>query len=277
MIDRSIEIFYSALEKSIKDRIGDHSAALAFHMVLSLPGLAMVFLLTVELFFDNAALAKLISLASNYLGENVSELLLEVLDNISIEYSSSLLSLLGIVFILYSGVNVVTQIETSLNIIWNQKENRSRIFSSIYARVNKLFIIILNIFLVFILGLAMTLINNIIGSTNYILLIVFFNFIGTTIVIITLFSFLYIKLHSVNLTWKESLKGGIVAGPLFIVSQYILSFYFKLFNVGSVFGSAGAIIILLFWVYVYAHVFYFGSEIIYFTRHNSANSSALSY
>jgi membrane protein len=273
LIDRSIEILYSALEKSIKDRIGEHSAALAFHMVLSLPGLAMIFLIIVELFFYTAALARLISLTSNYLGENVSDLLMEVLYNISIEQNNSLLSLLGIVFLLYSGVNVATQIENTLNIIWNQKEDQYRIFSSIYDRVNKLIIVIVNIFLVFILGLVMTLINNLIISTNFILLVIFFNLIGTTIVIITLFSFMYIKLHSVDLNWRESLKGGVVAGPLFIVSQYILSYYFSLFDVGSVFGSAGAMVILLFWVYVYAHIFYFGSEIIYMTRQNSANSS----
>ena len=267
MIDWIRRVFSSALEKSKKDKISEYSAALAYQMILSLPGMALILLIIVDLFFDTAALYRLFGYTSTYMGEKVSSLLIELLENLTLDHFTSEIGLIVVFSILYSAVNGINQIENTLNVIWDREDVRSKKLSTyINNRVSKTAFIILNIFLVFAMGFTMTFINNLIGNSGYIILIVVFNLISTTAIIVTLFTFLYKTLHSFELTWTEAITGGIVAGPLFGVSQFFLSYYFRLFSIGSVFGSTSGFIILLFWVYVYANILFFGSEIIFAAR-----------
>ena len=267
LIDWIRRVFSSALEKSKKDKISEYSAALAYQMILSLPGMALILLIIVDLFFDTAALYRLFGYTSTYMGEKVSSLLIELLENLTLDHFTSEIGLIVVFSILYSAVNGINQIENTLNVIWDREDVRSKKLSTyINNRVSKTAFIILNIFLVFAMGFTMTFINNLIGNSGYIILIVVFNLISTTAIIVTLFTFLYKTLHSFELTWTEAITGGIVAGPLFGVSQFFLSYYFRLFSIGSVFGSTSGFIILLFWVYVYANILFFGSEIIFAAR-----------
>ena len=64
-----------------------------------------------------------------------------------------------------------------------------------------------------------------------------------------LFAAIYKVLPDRNLEWGDVVIGAIVTGVLFTVGKSLISLYIGSSSVASSFGAAGALIVLLLWVY----------------------------
>ena len=56
------------------------------------------------------------------------------------------------------------------------------------------------------------------------------------------------------------MAGAIATAVLFMIGKFGISFYISKANVGSTYGAAGSIVILLLWVYYSSIILYFGAE-----------------
>jgi membrane protein len=60
--------------------------------------------------------------------------------------------------------------------------------------------------------------------------------------------------------FKEVIFGSIITSVFFIIGQIVIAVYFKIIDIGSVFGALGGLIVLLVWLYYSSAVFFFGAE-----------------
>jgi membrane protein len=82
-------------------------------------------------------------------------------------------------------------------------------------------------------------------------------------VVMLLFAVLFKFLPDAEVRWRDVWVGAAVTTVLFIVGKFVLGLYLGKGAVGSSYGAAGAVLIVLAWVYYSAQIFYFGAE---FTR-----------
>jgi membrane protein len=77
------------------------------------------------------------------------------------------------------------------------------------------------------------------------------------------------------LQWRDVLVGAAVTSLLFVIGKSLISWYLGSSAVGSAYGAAGALIVLLFWVYYSVQIFLLGAEFtkVYANRHGSKQSS----
>ena len=59
--------------------------------------------------------------------------------------------------------------------------------------------------------------------------------------------------------WRQSILGGVITAGLFIAGRYVIGLYLAQTEPGSAYGSMGALVILLVWVYYAALVFFVGA------------------
>jgi membrane protein len=86
--------------------------------------------------------------------------------------------------------------------------------------------------------------------------------IGLSFVVITvLFAMIYRVLPDVRISWRDVWIGAAVTSLLFDVGKTVIGFYLGQSSVGSVFGAAGSLVIILVWVYYSASVFLLGAEL----------------
>jgi membrane protein len=78
-----------------------------------------------------------------------------------------------------------------------------------------------------------------------------------------LFAFIYRYLPNRRLPWKELLRGAFITALLFMLGRFVIDFYIARFDVSSVFGAAGAMVVLLLWIYYSAMIFLFGASLTY--------------
>jgi membrane protein len=72
--------------------------------------------------------------------------------------------------------------------------------------------------------------------------------------------------------------GATVTAVLFIVGRFLIGLYLGTAGIGSGFGAAGSLIVLLMWVYYSAQIFLLGAEFtwVYAQRHGSRAPPAAS-
>lgn len=82
-------------------------------------------------------------------------------------------------------------------------------------------------------------------------------------VITLLFATLFRLLPDEEIAWRDVWIGASLTALLFIIGKFLTGVYLAKSHIASLFGAAGSLATLLFWIYCQAQVFFFGAE---FTR-----------
>jgi membrane protein len=78
-----------------------------------------------------------------------------------------------------------------------------------------------------------------------------------------LFAALFRFLPDVHVRWRDVWAGATVTALLFTAGKALIAAYLGHSNLGSVYGAAGTVIVLLAWVYYSSQILFFGAV---FTR-----------
>ena len=85
--------------------------------------------------------------------------------------------------------------------------------------------------------------------------------VALTVVITTgLIAVVYRVLTDVHIAWRDVIVGSIFTAILLFLGQFAVGLYLARANIGSVFGAAGSLTVILVWVYYSAQILLFGAE-----------------
>ena len=90
-------------------------------------------------------------------------------------------------------------------------------------------------------------------------------------IVVLLFAAIYKIISDVHIDWQDVWTGAIVTAVLFIAGKAAISFYIGRTGVGSAYGAAGSVLILLAWVYYSSQLVFLGAEFthVYAKHHGS--------
>ena len=74
------------------------------------------------------------------------------------------------------------------------------------------------------------------------------------------FTVIYKFIPDVDLNWRDVALGCLVTSLLFVAGKQLISLYIGKTDLGSAYGAAGSLIVVLLWVYYSAQVFFLGAE-----------------
>lgn len=86
------------------------------------------------------------------------------------------------------------------------------------------------------------------------------NIVITLIVTAIIFGVIFKVLPDAQIKWRDVMSGSIATALLFMLGKFGISFYISKSDVGSTYGTAGSLVILLLWVYYSSIILYFGAE-----------------
>lgn len=82
----------------------------------------------------------------------------------------------------------------------------------------------------------------------------------STLVLTALFAAVFRHLPQAHVRWRDVRLGAAVTAILFVLGKFALGFYLGKAAVGSAFGAAGSIVVVLLWAYWSAQIFFLGLE-----------------
>lgn len=224
--------------------LNNRASALTYNTLLSIvPLLAVLFGIANGFGFKNIVKSELF----DYFGSQ-REILEKTMDFIdkSLEYAQSGVFLgVGLVMLLYTVTNLIGGIEANFNSIWRIKNNRSfyRQFTDYTA-----LILISPVFLVCNAGLSI-LLNS--SAERKIIGLVVTPFIELLplLIIIALFTFLYMYLPNTKVNFSSALFAGVIAGVTFQLFQQIyITGQIWITKYNAIYGSFAALPLLLLWL-----------------------------
>lgn len=87
------------------------------------------------------------------------------------------------------------------------------------------------------------------------------DFVASFIVITGLFASIYKLLPTTRIAWRDVWVGAAVTSLLFWIGKLLIGLYIGKAAVGSTFGAAGTLVVVVVWVYYSAQVFFLGAEL----------------
>ena len=262
----------------MQDNASSLGAALAFYTLLSLAPLAIIIIAVAGLFIGSAhAQDLLVTQLSQLMGERSAHAIAEVVANTRNRHSGLLPTILGVAALLGGATTVFVELRRDLDIVWRcQPEKSSGLLNWVMTRVLALGVVLAIGFLLLVSLAASTAISAITSTIGVQVVARMGEFVASFGVITLLFAAIYKLLPNRHIAWGDVWVGAAVTSLLFWVGKYLIGLYLGKAAVGSAYGAAGALVVVIVWVYYSAQIFFLGAEFTreYATRHGSKRGDA---
>lgn len=250
------------------DKITMQSGALAYYTVFSMGPLFVVIISLCSLFLGREAIeGKVYAILEDFVGKDTAVQLQQIIANAYISNKSVLAATIGIIMLIVGATTVFGVIQDSINSIWGLKakpknglwkmiQNRFLSFSMI---VGMGFILLVSLVVT---GVIEMLNNRLLNVFPGVAVVVFYilNLVLTLGISTLIFAMIFKILPDANVKWKDVFLGAFITAILFLAGKFAISFYVSQSKVGSTFGAAGSLVVLLIWVYYSSIILYIGAE-----------------
>lgn len=251
-----------------EDKIPKYSAALAYTTVFSFGPLLVVIIFLCSIFFgQEATQGKIYEQMTQFVGHDAALQLQTIIKNASLSNKGTLAAVIGIITLLLGATAVFAEIQDSINSIWGFKAKPKKGIWKIIRNRFLSFSVVVSLGFLLLVSLAVSTIieglsDKLKSSLPNVTVVLFYvlNLVISFIVITTLFALIFKVLPDAKTKWKDVWPGALASGILFMIGKFAISFYIGRSNVGSTYGAAGSLVILLLWVYYSAMILYLGAE-----------------
>ncbi|MCB0494099.1 MAG: YihY/virulence factor BrkB family protein [Cyclobacteriaceae bacterium] len=251
----------------VKHRILNLSSSLAFYTIFSLGPMLLVIIFVSDIFWGRQAIEGTIyHQISGFVGDGAALQIQEIIKNSSIN-GNSFIAFVGLLVMIIAATTVFVEMQSSLNVIWNLKVKtgspwlkmlKGRLLSfSLVAGLGFLLLVSL-----IINGLLEGFMDNIQELFPDITMVGVYiaNLALTLFVVALLFAIIYKILPDAIIQWRHVVVGSLFTAGLFMIGKFCLTLYIDNSDLGSTYGSAGSLVILLLWIYYSSIILYFGAE-----------------
>jgi len=262
----SRSLLQRAVRNWVEDGASTMGASLAFYTLFSLAPLLMVAIGIAGFFAGrDQAQAALISEVSRMIGEQAAIGVEDLLDRATRAEEGIIPAIVGFVTLFFGATTVFAELRTDLDRIWHHRPAKPRggIAKLLIARTTAfLMVALIGVLLVFSM-LATAMISGVsqqlLGKSPVGLYVS--EFVVSFAVLTLLFASIYKILPSPRLAWRDVWLGGASTAALFWIGKFLIALYIAHAGVASNFGAAGAVVLLVAWVYYSAQIFFFGAEL----------------
>jgi membrane protein len=251
----------------VNDNALSRGAAMAFYATTSLAPILLIVVAVAGIAVGNdAAQVALSAEISGVMGPQSADLLKATIETASHRWSGTLATLIGLVTLFVTASGVFGEMQQSLNEIWKVEPRRVSLSRLVRARAASLGLVAALGFLLLVSLAASTaisafgaLIDQHVPFGEWIVSGV--NTVVSFVLIALLFAAIYKMLPDRALTWRDVAMGSLVTAILFTIGKSLIGWYIGTSAIATSYGAAGALMVVLLWVYYSAQIFLFGAEI----------------
>jgi len=250
-----------------EDKASRLGAALAYYAIFSIGPLILVAVAVAGFVFgEEAAQGQIVGSIQGVVGEDGAQIIQGMVQSASKPGAGIIASALGIVTLLLGASGIFGQLQDALNTVWDAEPKEGGGIIGFLKTKLMLFLMVLVVGLLLLASLVMNAVLTVIGKSFSEILpggaLVWqaFNFLATAAIMTLLFALIYKTLPATDIAWKDVWVGSVITAILFTIGQIALSIYLGFSDVGSPYGAAGSLVVVLVWIYYSAQILLFGAE-----------------
>lgn len=258
----------------IADEALSHGASIAYYTLFAVAPVLLIIIAIAGLVFGrDAAEAAIVAQLSGLMGESTAKALEEIVHKVGDREGGVWATVVGIGALILTATGVFGEVQSALNVVWKAKhsktkERQSTLSRLARARAASLGLVVTSGFLITVsLATSAALealsgyLRGVFPGAEIVLTVV--DFVISTALIGFMFAAIYKVLPDKPVAWRDVAIGALVTALLFEGGKYLIALYIGKSDVASTYGAAGALVVLLLWIYYTAQIFLLGAE---FTR-----------
>ena len=264
--------YWSILKDAFNGFIDDNAmrlgASLSYYTLFSLAPMLLIIISLGGIFFGREAMqGQIYHQIDGLIGSDAAKQVQEIIKNAQTSGQSVWAAVVGFVTLLVGATGTFAEIQDAINVIWGLKPKpKSGIMKYLTTRFLS-FSLIISLGFLLMVSLVVNAILNAFSqkmetlfsdATIYIFWVL--NLFVVWGVIALLFTVIFKVLPDGKIRWKDAFVGAGFTSLLFMVGKYAIGLYLGNSSVGSTYGAAGSVVIILLWVYYSALILYFGTE-----------------
>ncbi|MEH1930477.1 YihY/virulence factor BrkB family protein [Nostoc sp.] len=278
----NLQAIWKLLQETFKewseDKASRLAAALAYYTIFSIaPLLIIVIAIAGAVFGEEAARGQIVGQIQGLVGPDGAALIQTAIQNANKPKTGAIASIISIAVLVLGATGLFTELQDSLNTIWEVKAKPGRgIINMIRLRFLSFamvigigFLLLVSLVISTALTALVTYFSNILPGVDFLWPIV--NFVLSFSITTALFGLIFKVLPDVKITWNDVFIGSIITSFLFSIGRFLLGQYLGNGSFGSTYGAAGSLVVVLAWVNYAAQILFFGAEFtqVYARRYGS--------
>jgi|SRR5689334_16488261 len=251
----------------VADNAPSMGAALAFYSAFSLaPLLIIVIAIASAAYGQDAARGAIVTQLGAVVGESAAQAIQALLKGAQETTTGTIATIVSAITMVVGATTVLVELQDDLDRIWKAPQREgSGLLAMVRARVLSLGMVLA---IGFLLLVSLVLSGVVAAAGKYwatmfpgaALFLSVANFFLSLAVITFLIAILYKWLPNVLISWRDVWIGALTTAVLFTIGQIAIGMYLGRSAIASAYGAAGALVVLLLWLYYSAQIFLLGAE-----------------
>lgn len=269
---KTFKNIFSVIKKTfagfLEHKIMKLSAALAYTTIFSMAPLLVIILFLTTIFFQKEAIEGTIyNQMKSFVGEASAQQVQAMIRISGKETVSIVARIVSVVGLFIAATSLFVEIQDSINTIWGVRPKKGGGIKGFFKTRMISFGVIgsLGFLLLVTLGIS-TIMDGLSDklSQNFSSVAVWATYIlniaVTLFIVSILFAVIFKMLPDAEIKWSQVRTASLVTAVLFMIGKFLISLYISQTKVGSTFGAAGSLVVLLVWVYYSSVILYLGAE-----------------
>ena len=260
------------------------SASLAYYTLTSLAPLLIILVAVVGIFLDPNSLSQnVVGQINTVIGAENTVILQSILANTFEPRANFWATFFGVIILFTFASSLFRHVHYTLNLFWEiqiaeaaqndgpKKTIMQRLLRTIWGNLILRLKAAVMIFLVgglmiisILISTGLTVVTRLMGDLIPVSIHLYqlINLLVAFGLVTVLFALLYRYIPEIKFPWQHVWQGAAVGAALFAALQYFISLYLGFVNMGSAYGAASSLIVLLFWVYYSNQAMFFGAAFV---------------
>jgi membrane protein len=261
------------------DKVLKMSGSLAYSTIFSIAPLIILIIFLADIFYGRSAIEGTIyDQIREFVGNDAAIQIQNMIRNASLSGKSRSAIVIGVITLLLGATSVFGEIQDSINSIWGLKPKPKK--GWVKMLLNRLwsfsvigsfgFILLVSLVVNTIIETLMKQLERYFPQATIVLLYIL-NQVVILGVTTLLFAVIFKVLPDARIKWRHVMAGAFATAILFMLGKFVITFYITYSNVGTAYGAAGSLVVILLWVYYSSAILFFGAEFTkaYAAKHGS--------
>ena len=251
----------------VDDEALSWGASIAYYTLFSIAPVLLVVVAIAGLAFGReAAEGAIVDQFSVLMGQQTAQALQGMVESAAKPREGTWATIIGLVVLFVAVSGVFGEVQSAMNAIWKAEPPQTSTLTRLMrARLVSMGLVVTAGFLLTVSLAA----SAALSSFSTYLRVVFpalqvalgaIDVVLSAALIGGLFAAMFKILPDVDIAWRDVAVGALATTVLFEGGKYAIAFYIGQSNVASSYGAAGALIVLLVWIYYSAQIFLLGAE-----------------
>ena len=267
-----LDLVKAAGKEFFEDKSPKQAAALAYYTLFALgPLLLLAISIAALVVGADAARSAVSAQMSSFLGTSGGEAIDTLLTGADRDRAGVIGTIVGAILLIFTAGAVFAQLKEALNRVWEVEAKKPEgLKAKVVKAVRKNFLSFVGVAGTGFLLLVSLLMSTVLAALGrhlagawptLAILWQVVNFVFTLAIVTIVFAAMFKFLPDARIAWRDVFVGAAITALLFVLGQFGLGYYLGAGPTGDKFGAAGAVVLVLVWVYYSSMIVFLGAEI----------------